>query len=136
MELTPPLVGADHSYWRCSIGHFGVSKLNINKQWLIDICSYSNLCITNTFFTSKPHHRVHQRTKQCHQLDFIITRRAMLNYVLLMPSYHSADCDTDHILVGSKVRLCSRQIVLEREATVQQHGQNQVNALPKHSTGL
>ncbi len=84
-------------------------------------CSYNDLCITNTFFASKATTSVRHRTKRCHQLDFVITRRPMLNYVLLMPSYHSADFDIDHFLVGSKVHLCHRQILLE--AAAQQRGQ-------------
>ena len=45
-----------------------------------------------------------------HQLDFVITRRLLLNHVHLTRTYHSADCDIDHSLVVSKVRLCPRQI--------------------------
>ena len=106
-------VGADHSSWPHCIGHFGVGKLNDNGQRLLELCSYNNLCITNTFFATKLHHRVswrHPRSKHWHQLDFVITRRAMLNHVLLTRSYHSADCDTDHSLVGCKVRLRPRPI--------------------------
>ncbi|RDD64003.1 hypothetical protein DU478_22495, partial [Thalassococcus profundi] len=44
-----------------------------------------------------------------HQLDLVITRRPMLNPVLLTRSYHSSDCDTDHSLVGSIVRLRPRR---------------------------
>ena len=106
-------IGADHSSWPHCIGHFGVGRLNDNGQRLLELCSFFNLCITNTFFSTKPHHRVswrHPRSKHWHQLDLVITRRAMLNHVLLTRSYHSADCDTDHSLVGSKVRLLPRAI--------------------------
>ncbi len=44
-----------------------------------------------------------------HQLDLVITRRAELDRVLLNRSYHSADCDTDHFLVASKVRITSKK---------------------------
>lgn len=40
----------------------------------------------------------------------VITKRPMLNCVLFTHSYHSADCDTDHSLVVSKVRLQCKQI--------------------------
>ncbi|RXN14060.1 craniofacial development 2-like protein [Labeo rohita] len=45
----------------------------------------------------------HPRSRRWHQLDFVITRRADIGSVLLTRSYHSADCDTDHALVASKV---------------------------------
>ncbi|RXN35706.1 RNA-directed DNA polymerase from mobile element jockey-like protein [Labeo rohita] len=98
--------------WPHCIGHFGVGKLNENRQRLLELCSYHNLCITNTFFPTKPHHRVswrHPRSRHWHQLDFIVTRRSMLKHVLVTRAYHSADCDTDHSLVSSKVRFQPRR---------------------------
>ena len=106
-------IGSDHfSQPRC-IGHFGVGKLNENEQRLLELCSFHDLCITNTFFTTKPHHRVswrHPRSRHWHQLDLVITRRPLLNSVLSTRSYHSADCDTDHSMVASKVRLHPKRI--------------------------
>lgn len=52
----------------------------------------------------------HPRSEHWHQLDLVITRRTMLTHVLRTGSYHSADCDTDHSLVVSMVRLRPRQI--------------------------
>lgn len=106
-------VGADPDSWPRSIGHFGVGKLNENGQRLLELCSYHDLCITNTFFATKPQHRVswrHPRSRHWHQLDLVITRRPSLNCVLTTRSFHSADCDTDHSLVGSKVRLQPKRI--------------------------
>ncbi|GFS02718.1 craniofacial development protein 2 [Elysia marginata] len=100
-------VVADSCSWPNYIGHFGVGKLNENGQRLLELCSYNSLCIFSTFFSTKPHHRVswtHPRSKHWHQLDFIITRKPMLNHVSLPRSYHSTDCDTDHSLIG-RVRL-------------------------------
>jgi len=105
-------VGADEESWPRSIGHFGVGKLNENGQRLLEMCSYHDLCVTNTFFATKPQHRVswrHPRSRHWHQLDLVITRPS-LNCVLTTRSYHSADCDTDHSLVGSKVRLQPKRI--------------------------
>ena len=45
-----------------------------------------------------------------HKLDLVITRRADLRSVLHTRSFHSADCDTDHSLVGSKVRMTAKKI--------------------------
>ena len=82
--------------------------MNDNGQRILEVCSFHNLCVTNTFFNTKPHHRVswwHPRTKHWHQLDLILTRRASLNNVKITRSYHSADCDTDHSLVCGTVKL-------------------------------
>ncbi|XP_076461753.1 uncharacterized protein LOC143294207 [Babylonia areolata] len=99
-------VASDHNSWPSCIGRFGIGKLNENGQRLLQHCCYHNLCITNTFFSTKPHHRTswrHPRSRHWHQLD-LITRRPSLNCVLSTHSFHSADCDTDHSLTGSKVR--------------------------------
>ena len=106
-------VGADHDPWPRCIGHFGIGKLNENGQRLLELCSYHDLCLTNTFFSTKPHHRVswrHPRSHHWHQLDFVITRRSLLSQVLVTRTFHSADCDTDHSLVASKVRLLPKQV--------------------------
>ena len=106
-------VGAEHSSWPDCLGHFGVGKMNDNGQRLLELCSLRKLCITNTFFNTKPQHKVswrHPRSGHWHQLDMIITRRAVLNSVLVTRSYQSADCDTDHSLVCSKLRLLPKKI--------------------------
>ncbi|XP_076462059.1 uncharacterized protein LOC143294568 [Babylonia areolata] len=74
-------VGSDHNSWPSCIGRFGIGKLNENGQRLLELCSYHNLCITNTFFSTKPHHRT-----SC------------------------AGCDTDHSLIGCKVRFQPKRI--------------------------
>lgn len=105
-------IGAAHTSWPRCIGHFSIGKLNENGQRLFELCSFHDLAITNIFYPTKPHHRVswqHPRSKHWHQLYLIITRRPILNHVLLTHSYHSADCDTDHSLVGSMVRLRPRR---------------------------
>ena len=106
-------IGADHASWPSSLGHHGIGKMNDNGQRLLELCSYNNLCVTNTFFGTKPRHRVswrHPRSKHWHQLDLILTRRSNLNCVKLTRSYHSADCDTDHSLVCTKVKLYPQKI--------------------------
>ena len=106
-------IGADHDSWPRCIGHFGVGKLNENGQRLLELCSFHDLCITNTFFHLKPQHRVswrHPRSRHWHQLDLVITRRDSLNCVRNTRSYHSADCDTDHTLVAARVRLQPKRI--------------------------
>ena len=91
--------------------------MNDNGQRLLELCCSHNLCITNTFFKCKDLHKVswrHPRSKHWHQLDLIITRRSDLASVLLTRSYHSADCDTDHSLVTSKIKLTPRKIHLSK----------------------
>ena len=79
-----------------------------NGQRLLELCSYYSLCITNTFYSQKPIHRVlwcHPRSGHWHQFDLVITRRCSLNTVLHTRSFHSADCDTDNSLVAREVHL-------------------------------
>ena len=73
-----------------------------NGQRLLELCSLRNLCITYTFFEDKPQHYVSwkpPRSHRWHQLDLLITRPRSLLNVLSTRSYHSADCNTDHVLV-------------------------------------
>ena len=73
-----------------------------NGQRLLELCSLRNLCITYTFFDGKPQHCVSwkpPRSHRWHQLDLLITRPRSLLNVLSIRSYHSADCNTDHVLV-------------------------------------
>ena len=106
-------VGSDHMAWPTCLGYFGRGRLNENGQRLLEMCCLHGLCVTNTFFNCKAIHQVswrHPRSKHWHQLDLIITRRTQLASVLLTRSYHSADCDTDHSLVASKVRLLPKKL--------------------------
>ena len=101
-------VGADRESWPNVLGHHGIGKMNENGQRLLELCCYRNLCVTNTYFQNKACHKVswrHPRSKHWHQLDMIITKRDSLNSVCNTRSYHSADCDTDHSLIATKVKL-------------------------------
>ncbi|XP_072171826.1 craniofacial development protein 2-like [Diadema setosum] len=101
-------VGADHDSWPSYLGYFDVGRINENGQRLLELCSFHGLCVTNPYFQTKLQHRVswrHPRSKHWHQLDLVIVRRTNLKTVLLSRSYHSADCDNDHSLVCSKLRL-------------------------------
>ena len=94
--------------WPNCLSHIGVRKCNDNGKGLLKLCSYHELCITNTFFGTKPHHRVslrHPRSKHWHQLDLILMRWTHLKYFLVTRTYHSADCDTDHSLMCCKLKL-------------------------------
>ena len=98
-------VGADHDTWPSCLGHFGVGKMNENGQRLLELCTYHDLCIANSYFRTKPQHKVswrHLRSKHWHQLDMILFRRAALKNVLHTRSYPSADCNIDHSLVCAR----------------------------------
>ena len=106
-------VGADYDSWPFCLGKFGVGKMNENGQRLLELCSYHELSITNSFFQTKPQHKVswrHPRSKHWHQLDLIITRQSTMKCVLITRTFHSADCDTDHSLVCCKMRLKPKRI--------------------------
>ena len=101
-------VGGNHEVWPTCLGHHGIGKMNENGQRLLELCCARGLCITNTYFKHKDKHRVswmHPRSKQWHQLDLVLTRRNRIQDVHSTRSYHSADCDTDHTLIISKVIL-------------------------------
>lgn len=131
-------IGANHNSWPCCTGHFGNGKLNENGQRLFKLCLYHDLCISNTFFLTKPCQRVSWRPpRSCHwhQLDLVITRRPLLNCVLTTHSYHSIDCDTDHSLVGSKVLSLPQadpQLQAERMATYQHSPDISPRSLYRH----
>ena len=106
-------VGADCESWPSCLGPHRTGRMNENGQRLLELCSFRSLCVTNTYFEGKPQHHVswkHPRSHRWHQLDLIITRRSALPSFLSTRSYHSADCDTDHTLVCSKVKLQPKKI--------------------------
>ncbi|XP_068724077.1 uncharacterized protein [Montipora capricornis] len=82
--------------------------MNENGQRLLELCCHYGLCITNSYFKCKELHKKSWRHPWCrhwNQLDLTITRRAGVSSALHPRSYDSAECDTDHSLVASKVRL-------------------------------
>ena len=105
-------VGADHDPWPSCLGHLGVGKIYENGQRLLELCTFHDLCITNSFFRTKPQHKVswrHSRSKHWHQLDLILVRRAAVND-LHTRSYHSTDYDTDHSLACCKFSMQPKKL--------------------------
>ena len=79
-------IGSDNKAWSNWLSHFGVGKCNDNSHWLLELCSYHELCITNTFFGTKLHHRVswrYPKSKHWHQLDLILMRWTHLKNFLV-----------------------------------------------------
>ena len=117
--------GADRESWPSSMGQHGIGKMNENSQRLLKLYCYHSLCVTNTFFQNKACHKVswrRPRTKHWHQLDLTITRRDSLNCVCNTRAYHSADCDTDHSLIVSGVKLTPKKLYHSK-----QNGQPRIN---------
>ena len=112
-------VGADHDSWPSCLGHHGTGKMNENGQRLLEFCTFHGLCVTNSYFKTKPQHKVswrHPRSKHWHQLDLILTRRSSLKNIRLTRSYQSADCDTDHSLVCCKMKIQPKKFHRARQA--------------------
>ena len=110
-------VGSNHEAWPECLGHHGIGKINDNGQRLLELCSNHHLCTTSSFFPNKVHQRaswMHPRSKHWHQLDHVITSRSQLCTVRNTRTYHSADCNTDHSLVLSKVILKPRPFHLSK----------------------
>ena len=104
--------------WPNVLGHYGIGKMNENGQRLLELCCYHNLCVTNTFFQNKTCHKVswrHPRSKHMHQLDMIITRRGSVNNVCITRAFHSLDCNIDHSLIASKVKLRPKTLFYSKQ---------------------
>ncbi|KAJ8369375.1 hypothetical protein SKAU_G00094030 [Synaphobranchus kaupii] len=87
--------------------------MNENGQRLLEFCTYHNLCITNSYFQTKPRYKVswrHPQSGHWHYLDQILTQHADLRGILQTCSFHSADCDIDHSLMCCIVKLQTKDI--------------------------
>uniref|UniRef100_A0A2C9KRI8 Endonuclease/exonuclease/phosphatase domain-containing protein n=1 Tax=Biomphalaria glabrata TaxID=6526 RepID=A0A2C9KRI8_BIOGL len=106
-------VGADHTTWPDCLRLLGIGRMNENGQRLLEFCAYHKLCITNTYFKTKPQHCVswrHPRSAHWHQLDMTLTRKRDIGNILMTRSFQRADCDTDHTLVSCRTRLLPTKI--------------------------
>ncbi|XP_069173909.1 uncharacterized protein [Procambarus clarkii] len=83
-----------------------------------EFCCRHDLCVTKSFFDTKPQHKVswrHPRCKHWHQLFLVLTGCSNLRSVQLARSFQSADCDTDNSLVACKVKFQPRKIHRAKE---------------------
>ncbi|XP_066302904.1 uncharacterized protein [Branchiostoma lanceolatum] len=111
-------VGDDHESWPACLGKFGVGKMNENGQRALEFCAYHNLCITNSYFQTKPQHKVswrHPRSKHWHQLDLILTRRTSPKNVLLTQYKRTPSERNLHVLraARNKVKQTARRCANE-----------------------
>ena len=108
-------VGRALESWDGILGKHGIGNMNENGQLLLELCASHNLCVTNTFFEGKISRKTswkHPRSGNWHQLDLVLTRLSSLKEILHTRSYQSAECDTDHSLVGCKVRICVKRCIV------------------------
>lgn len=87
--------------------------MNEKGQRLLELCCHHSLCVSNTFFNTKPQHRVswrHPRSKHWHQLDLILTRCSSLSSIKITRSYQGTDRGTDHFFVCSRVKLRTKKL--------------------------
>ncbi|CAB3245043.1 unnamed protein product [Arctia plantaginis] len=108
-----PPIPLDATAWGDFIGDHGIGKINGNGQRLLEFCSRYLLCVTNTYFKGKSLHKTswkHPRSGHWHQLDLIVTRKRDLRDTHHTRSYHSAECDTDHSLVASRIAISPKKI--------------------------
>ena len=98
-------VGDDSTSWPAVIEFFRAGKMNKNGQRLLEFFSYYDWVVTNSYFKTKPQHKVswrHPRSKKWHQRDLILTRRSSLKDITHTGSYNSANCDTDMLQAKAK----------------------------------
>ena len=101
-------VGRDNDVWSGSLGPHGVDNMIENGQRPLEMRSSQNLLIVNTFFQTKLRQAVtwrHTTSGHWHKLELVIAGRSSRPKFLHTRSYHSANCNSDHALVCSKVRL-------------------------------
>ena len=51
-------VGDDHESWPTCLGHHGIGRMNDNGQRVLELCTQHRLCISNSFYKTKPQHKV------------------------------------------------------------------------------
>ena len=106
-------VGRAFDSWNGILGKHGVGNMNDNGQLVMELCASQNLSITNTFFEGKISRQEswkHPRSGHWHQLDLVLRRRCNLKEIQHTRSYKSAECDTDHSLVGCRVIICVKKM--------------------------
>ncbi|XP_074842457.1 iron-sulfur cluster assembly factor IBA57, mitochondrial isoform X2 [Carettochelys insculpta] len=88
----------------------GISFTKESAYLSVIVSSCESIC---SRISSQSHSTVswrHPRSKHWHQLDVVIARCDNLKNVLLTHSYHSADYDTDHSLVCSKLKVIPKKL--------------------------
>ena len=101
-------VGTDTDTWTGVIGKRGVTGLNDNGKYLLQLCCSNGLCIINTFFQCR---EVHKYTWYRPSMDqksltvFCIVSSDLFSDVLDVRMKRGAELWTDHHLVVCYLRL-------------------------------
>ena len=101
-------VGTDTDTWKSVIGKHGVTGLNENGSYLLQLCCSNGLRIMNTFFQ---HREVHKYTwhrpsmDQKSLIDFCIVSSYLFSDVLDDRVKRGAEMSIDHHLVVCSLRL-------------------------------
>ena len=101
-------VGTDTDTWKGVIGKHGVTGLNENGRYLLQLCCSNELCIINTFFQLR---EVHKYTwyrpgmDQKSLIHFCIVSSDLFSDVLDVRVKRGAELSTDHHLVVCSLRL-------------------------------
>lgn len=86
-------VGAEFASGPECMRIFLVGKINRNSKRLLELCSISSLCMTNTMFPGQSHKKMlwcHSRSTIWHQLDFVINSQRHWQEVLGTRTYRNA----------------------------------------------
>ena len=98
-------VGSDSASWDGTIGKHGIGKCNSNGHLLLETCAEFNLLVTNTIFQLPTRYKttwMHPRSKNWHQIDYVIVRSRDRQDVKITRAMCGAECWTDHRLLISK----------------------------------
>ena len=95
-------VGTDTDTWKGVIGKHGVTGLNENGRYLLQLCSSNGLSIMNTFFQYTEVHKYAWYRPSMDQkslIDFCIVSSDLFSDVLDVRVKRGAELSTDHHLV-------------------------------------
>ena len=91
-----------------AIGPYGLGERNSRGDRLEDFAVENDLVIANTLF-QQPKRRLYTWTSPDgntrNQIDFILIKRKWRTSVLNVKTFPGADCDTDHELLSTSIRL-------------------------------
>ncbi|XP_072171512.1 uncharacterized protein [Diadema setosum] len=101
-------VGSDRAASGNALDKFGRRKMNRNGELLLSLCTEFDLAVTNTYFNNPDkwfYSWSHPRSKYWHLLDYVLTRRQDVKDVCSTRAMRGDNCDTDHVLIRSKLKL-------------------------------
>ena len=101
-------VGRETARWPGVIGTHGVGKMNSNGLRLLSFCSEHQLAITNTMFRLADKYKttwMHPRSKKWHLIDYVCLRQRDVADAQVTRVMRGAECDTDHRLLRTQLRL-------------------------------